>query len=414
MLQKIIVLIIITISVSNSLAKTLKVCQSCEYKTISSALTAAAAYDSIEVASGKYTEGNLIIEKPLFIRGTGLPEVDGQKKVEVFTVKSNDVTITGFKVMNSGNSSLHDLAGIKVLKSKHVTISGNTIYDNTFGIYLSNASYCTIQNNIVTGKGTTQQASGNGIHLWKCNNIKIIGNTIRGQRDGIYFEFVTSSLIKKNYSEGNLRYGLHFMFSDDDTYEENTFINNGAGVAVMYTKNVKMYHNKFLNNWGAGSYAILLKDIRDSEIKGNQFKGNTTAISAEGSNRVKIHGNEFASNGWAVKFTTSCDEISLTGNNFSGNTFDLATNGSSSMTSNIIEGNFWDKYEGYDLDRNNTGDIPYHPVSLSNLLVEKIPASVYFLHSFVLDLIDQSEKLIPSLTPADIADKKPSMKKHQL
>jgi nitrous oxidase accessory protein len=30
---------------------------------------------------------------------------------------------------------------------------------------------------------------------------------------------------------------------------------------------------------------------------------------------------------------------------------------------NLIE-NYWDKYEGYDLDKNKIGDIPYHPLSL--------------------------------------------------
>ena len=34
----------------------------------------------------------------------------------------------------------------------------------------------------------------------------------------------------------NLRYGLHFMYSDGCQYVENTFRHNGSGVAVMYTQ----------------------------------------------------------------------------------------------------------------------------------------------------------------------------------
>ncbi len=411
---RILIVLILCLCQYQATSRSLKVCKSCETGTIKAALQKAADHDTIFIQSGNYAEGNIIIDKPVHLVGIGYPVIDGQGKVEVITIKTNGASITGLKIINSGNSSLNDLAGIKVLKSKNVTITNNILYNNCFGIYLSNCSGSIIQNNTVTGTGTGQQSSGNGIHLWKCNTIKILNNTIKGQRDGIYFEFVTASLIRGNHSETNLRYGLHFMFSDDDTYEDNTFVNNGAGVAVMYTKNVKMYRNKFLLNWGSGSYAILLKDIRDSEIKGNIFKGNTTGIFAEGSSRVNILSNDFIGNGWALKLTSSCDAIKLHGNNFSGNTFDMATNGNNSMTVNNFDGNYWDKYTGYDLNKDQTGDVPYHPVSLSNLLVEKIPASVYFLHSFVLDLIDQSEKLIPSLTPEDIADKKPSMKKFKL
>src|SRR5690606_10390820 len=124
---------------------------------------------------------------------------------------------------------------------------------------------------------------GNGIHLWKCHHITVDGNTIEGHRDGIYFEFVTNSLIVNNHSEGNIRYGLHFMFSHDDEYRNNAFVNNGAGVSVMYTKGVRMIDNTFSRNWGASSYGLLLKDIRDSFVTGNKFIENSTAIFMEGS-----------------------------------------------------------------------------------------------------------------------------------
>ena len=70
-----------------------------------------------------------------------------------------------------------------------------------------------------------------------------------------------NTIIKNNLSEKNIRYGLHFMFSHSDTYTSNTFKNNGAGVAVMYSKHVKMENNRFEENWGPSAYGILLKDI---------------------------------------------------------------------------------------------------------------------------------------------------------
>ena len=73
------------------------------------------------------------------------------------------------------------------------------------------------------GSPQSEQLTGNGIHLWKSNHALIDGNHVQGQRDGIYFEFVSLSTVQNNLSENNIRYGIHFMFSNDDMYFNNTF-----------------------------------------------------------------------------------------------------------------------------------------------------------------------------------------------
>ncbi len=111
------------------------------------------------------------------------------------------------------------------------------------------------------------------------------------------------------------------MFSHHDDYISNTFKNNGAGVSVMFTHGVKMLNNRFEDNWGDGSYGLLLKEISDSYISGNHFTSNTTGIYMEGASRIQIEGNLFNSNGWAMKIQASCMEVKVTGNNFLSNTF---------------------------------------------------------------------------------------------
>ncbi len=60
-----------------------------------------------------------------------------------------------------------------------------------------------------------------------------------GIQQGISIQFVENSQIIENVSEGNIRYGLHFMFSNHDDYIGNTFKNNGTGVAVMFSRFIK-------------------------------------------------------------------------------------------------------------------------------------------------------------------------------
>ena len=356
-----------------------------------------------------YHEKNLVIDKSVVLKGIGYPVIDGEHKYENVSIKANNVTLTGFKISNSGISSIVDYAGIKIYNRRNVTITNNIIEDCFFGIYSQSCLNCIIKDNKLAAHQLQEQQSGNGIHCWKSDSMQIIGNTISGHRDGIYFEFVTNSIIWRNTSTKNMRYGLHFMFSNNDTYAANIFENNGAGVAVMFSGHVKMFHNYFKENWGDGAYGILLKEISDSYIDGNVFEKNTSGIFIEGASRIEMYRNSFKDNGWALKIQASCMDITLKNNNFCGNTFDVGTNGS--LVLNNFDYNYWDKYEGYDLDKNKIGDIPYRPVSMYSMIVEKYPPAMMLFRSLITSLMDKSEKVVPSLTPENLKDNHPLMKK---
>ena len=253
------------------------------------------------------------------------------------------------------------------------------------------------------------QCSGNAIHLWYCKQIVVENNQVRGHRDGIYLEFVDDSRVRNNISENNLRYGLHFMFSNDDDYSHNIFRRNGAGVAVMFSRNINMWENRFEYNWGRASYGLLLKEIYDAEIRDNVFLENTIGIYVEGSTRIQYQHNEFNRNGWAIKMSGGCLDNTVTANNFLDNTFDLSLN--SAPNNNSFDGNYWSEYNGYDLGRDGVGDVPYQPVKLFNYVVNRTPEAMVLLRSLFVDLLNFSEKVSPVLTPANVADKTPLMQK---
>ena len=375
------------------------------FKTIIPALKFAKHGDSVLVEKGFYKEGNIIIDKAIFFLGRDFPTIDGDRKFEVLSIKSNNVTVKGFKIQHSGYATIDDPGGIKVYDSHHVTIIDNLVYDNFFGIYIQYSKNCVIKNNKIIAFGKEEQEIGNGIHCWKSDSLQIIGNYVSGNRDGIYFEFVTNSVIWRNISVHNIRYGLHFMFSNDDAYFSNIFENNGAGVAVMYTKNVVMMNNTFKDNWGDAAYGLLLKDISDAYIFNNRFINNTSAIFMDGGNRIKVEKNTFKANGWGLKIQASCMDNIIENNNFLGNTFDVSTN--STLIQNRFIANYWDKYEGYDLNKDGIGDVPYRPLSLFSVIVERNPPAMLLFRSFMVSLLDKSEKILPSLTPENFIDNTP-------
>jgi len=381
------------------------------FRTLAAAIHEAPRHATIVVRSGVYREPTIVVDKPLQIIGDGWPVLDGQGVRQIMTVTADSVTLRGLHFEHVGTSFTSDWAAVRFQTVQGCKVEKNRFDDAFFGIYLAKVNDCVIRGNILRSGRGREMNSGNGIHLWASNRITIEDNHISGHRDGIYFEFVRNSVISGNVSELNLRYGLHFMYSDDCRYLHNTFRKNGSGVAVMFTHRVEMIGNRFEENWGGAAYGLLLKEIDDSRLERNVFYRNTTALLADGANRIQAIGNQFIDNGWAVKLDASTQEGTFTGNNFVGNAFDVAANNSVSTTTFVH--NYWDNYRGYDLNRDGIGDVPFRPVRLFSVVVAQNSPSIILLRSTFVRLLDSAESILPVLTPEAIVDRGPAMKRMQ-
>ncbi|TBN02406.1 nitrous oxide reductase family maturation protein NosD [Hyunsoonleella flava] len=390
-------------------ANTITVCKKgCMFSSIKAAVDNAISGDTIFIKTGVYNESNIVIyKKSLHILGEEGTIVDTQENGYGFSVEATDISIKNLTFKNIKVSYTKEYAAILLFKSYDFIIENITVENAFFGFLIQKSKDGFIRNNIISGEGKAEADSGNAIHLWHCENIKIINNDVRRMRDGIYLEFGNNSYIANNYSTKNMRYGLHFMFSNNNTYENNIFEANGAGVAVMFSKKIKMYSNIFKKNWGTASYGILLKEINDAELKHNIFEENTVGINADGTNRINYSENTFKNNGYAIKVHGACYDNRYTKNNFLYNSFDLSYSGN--LNNNSFKHNFWSNYTGYDLDKNGIGDIPYRPVKLFSYLVNRTPESIVLLRSLFTDIIDFSEKVSPVFTPENLIDSEPLM-----
>ncbi len=390
-------------------AETITICPDCTVNSVSEGINLASDYDTLLIKKGRYKEFNILIDKPLTLLGENYPIIDGEDQGEIIRIVSDNVTIDGLFIINVGTSYTSDYAAIRVVRSEHFLIQNVVLEKLFFGIYLEKSNNGKVYHNKIIGDAVDEYNSGNGIQLWYCKNVDVEKNIVQHVRDGIYLEFSDNIHIKNNISSDNLRYGLHFMFSNDDVYTNNTFENNGAGVAVMFSKRIKMTGNTFKKNWGTAAFGMLLKEINDAEISDNTFEENTVGISIEGSNRIVYKGNDFISNGWAIKVRGACYTNTFTKNNFQYNSFDISYN--SRLNDNVFDQNYWSSYTGYDLDKNGVGDVPYRPVKLFSYIVNKTPETIVLLRSLFMDIIDFSEKVSPVFTPDNLMDANPLMKK---
>lgn len=378
------------------------------HSSLSAAIAAASPGDTITVHGGRFAEGAIRIAKPLHLIGIGKPVIDGGLKHEPLTIAASDASVSGFVIADGGRSSTNDLAGIRLESCQRVVVADNEVRNCNYAIYLAKARGCTLSGNTIAGQPDRELNSGNGIHLWSCEDITITGNRVTGHRDGIYLEHALRSDVEDNHVEGNLRYGMHYMYTHDSAYRRNRFTKNGAGVAVMYSRRVEMSGNRFDHNWGSSSYGLLLKDMSDSQIRGNVFEKNSTGIYAQGASRVRFERNRFLQNGWALRILSNGADNDFLENEFAGNSFDVGANGQ--LDNHRFARNRWDRYEGYDLNRDGIGDVPYRPVSVYAILIERVPASILLMRSLMVHMLDRAERAFPSITPDSVVDESPAFR----
>jgi len=405
-------LICLSFSIITLSARTIEVGEGKAFSSISAALHKAKAKDEILIYGKKIYKERLVIQKPITLKGVGTPIIDGGQRGDVIKVNADNVTIEGLQIQNSARSSQVDYCGVHVKDAQFVTVRNCVFRKNQFSVMFQNCKNGLIANNNISSYITYNPIMGNAVHCWKSDNMHITGNNIGHNRDGIYLEFVNNSHIDHNTVSGCARYGLHFMFSHFNVYNSNRFNHNQAGVAVMFAHNVEMINNTFEFNRGTSSYGLLIKELQYSTIKGNRFLDNTVGLLIDGGSDLNVHHNVIKNNGWGMRLISASTNDTIRHNNFLGNTFDMTTN--VSYNRNNVNGNYWDKYEGYDLNKDGYGDVPFHPLSLFSMLAEQNENVLFFFHSFLMNLLDATEKVLPSITPDNYVDNYPHMNPYKL
>ena len=389
----------------------LRVCAGCEFKTPAEAVSASRDGDTVLIDGGHHRVGTLLIDRPITLRGVNGATLDGESKGHVIDMQADGITIEGLIIENPGVSDMKEFASIHGESVHDCRLRFNVLRNATYGIYLARTERCTIERNVSLGNAKDEVLGGNGIHLWYSSNNTLFGNTVISHRDGIYFEFSENLVVKDNSALENIRYGLHFMFCHRSHIEGNRFYQNATGTALMYSRHLELVGNAFNDSQGPSMQGLLLKDITDSVVKRNTLTRNTTGVLADNSSRNRVEENLFVQNGRALEVFGNAQKNKFHGNIFFRNTFDVATN--TRDNTNDYDGNYWDRYQGFDLDRDGRGDVPHSPVQIFSFWVSKYPELSLLAGSSMLNFLEIMEKAFPVLTPSTLKDKTPLMRRPQ-
>lgn len=391
-------------------ARTLVVEPNGSITSISAAVHAASNGDTIEVHSGTYNE-NLVLDRQLALVGIGKPVIRGIRESSVVTVAADHCAITGFVIEHSGETLVEENSGI-LLKAGNARIENNELRDVLFGIYLFHSDHNYIAGNSIQGRPLPDIGDrGSGIHVWNSSYNTLERNTIFETRDGMYLEHAYHSLIRGNKVH-DLRYGLHYMYSDDNVFEENLFYNNVAGAAIMYSNRIRFQRNAFLHNRGYASYGILFQADEDCFAEGNVIADNAVGIFMEALRKSTLEHNLLAGNDVALKVFSSAAENHFEQNNIIDNLspMELVGSRSENLWNGSSAGNYWSDYEGFDLDGDGVGDVPYRIQNIFEHLEAEMPLLRLYLFSPAAQSLALAERGFPVLQKERDTDNRPLMK----
>jgi nitrous oxidase accessory protein len=381
--------------------------------SINRALEAAQEGDTVLVQGPAIFHEHVVIGKAVRLLGTNSPVIDSGGSGTPLKVCAQHVEIAGMVIRNSG----HDLTGFDsgiMITASEVTIRACRVENDGFGIYLRGVDDCVIEGNEIVGRKETASATrGNGIHLWKAQRNRIVCNSVRDKRDGLYFSYADNNLIAGNHVE-ETRFGIHYMYSHENRLLTNSLVHNVVGATLMFSRKALVEGNEVLANRRHG---IVLKQFDSSRLMNNFVAGQNRGFFVQQANQNRFEGNIIATNDIGLYLSNVSEANVFVGNAFVQNTdhvwqppfeSEQGRKGPNAFSENG-RGNYWSDYTGADRNHDGIGDTPYHETDLFGYLVDRHPGARMFALSPAVSLLRKSEELMPLLDTMGVTDLAPLM-----
>ncbi len=359
---------------------------------------------------GRYS-GPVVITRPITIDGQGKVIIDAEGEGSVVTIEANNTILKGLRLTNSGDSFDQSNAGI-TLKADQALIENNTIDNTLFGINLLGGNDNIIRNNHISSKETSLSLRGDGLRLWNSHDNVIEDNTFFKVRD-IYITNSEANRFINNHISYS-RMGFELIFSHENELINNQIDYNSSGIVMIYSNDVLLKRNRISHLRGFAGSAMAFKETYGVKVIANRILHCAVGLSANAplnpENILLIKDNDFFYNDIALYFYGERGGHRLHNNRFANNLLDVQASVPRAAFYNDWQGNYWDRYEGFDRDEDGIGDTPYELYSWSDRLWVDIPMTQFFRGAPIMESIDFIERLASFSDPALILrDKQPKV-----
>ena len=360
--------------------------------------------ERVRVPAGTY-DAPVTIRKPLTLVAEDGARIAGGGEGDVVRVEAPDVTVRGFRISGSGDSLDREHAGIEVTGAR-ARIVDNAVRDALFGIYLKKAPESVVENNTVVGKKLPIGRRGDGIRVWYSNEARIVGNRMDRSRDLVMWFSDGVTIVRNEITRS--RYGLHFMYSDGNRIRHNTMRGNAVGAFLMYSSDLVLEGNAFVENHGESGYGVGVKDVDGLRVTANRFVGNDVGLYNDNSpSQIDIEHvfrkNVFAYNNVGLSVQPLVENNVFTENTFLANVEQVAIRGDGRLEGNVFavdgKGNYWSDYAGYDGDGDGVGETAYRAESLYEALLQDAPVLRFLRYSPAAEAIELVARAVPAFRP---------------
>ena len=362
--------------------------------------------DSLLLSAGRYA-GPLTLSRSITLTGEPGAVIDGQGRGRVITVDAPDVSLSGLTITNSGSSLETEDSGVFVTaKGDRASISGNRLEHNLIGIFLKGPQNAIVENNRIRGRSDLRlNERGNGIQLWNTPGSEVLGNDVRFWRDGIFVATSRNNIFRANHFQ-DLRFAIHYMFTNDSEISANVSSGNHVGYAIMFSHHLKVFDNISRNDRDRG---LFFNYANYSRISGNTVQGGTQkCLFIYNANGNQFFNNRFRDCDIGIHFTAGSERNQIYENAFINNRTQVKYVGTRNIEWSVSgRGNYWSDNSTFDLDGDGIADRAYQPNNIVDQIIWRYPASKLLFNSPALDLLRWAQSKFPALHPGGVIDSAP-------
>jgi nitrous oxidase accessory protein len=407
----------------------------------------AAEGDVVVLGAGEH-RGPIRITRKLTVEGEPGAVLVGPGKGSVVTVSAPGAIVRGLTVRGSGRDLEQMDSGIFIEKSAvGAIVEDNRVEGNLYGVYIHGSPEAVVRRNEIIGIRTGRMnEAGNGVSVWDAPGAKVLDNSVRYGRDGIF-----SIASRKNVFSGNrfrdVRFAVHYMYTNDGEVTDNVSTNNTVGYAIMYSHRLTIRGNVsdgdrdrgFLFNFANGTQIsgnAVVGRLQDAErwtragLGGNEAREHGLPGDAEpkqtlaagdrigpekcvfiyNTNKNRFRGNWFEGCEIGIHFTAGSEGNEIAGNAFIRNQNQVKYVGTRYLDwSKDGRGNYWSDNPAFDLDGDGLGDGAYRPNDLVDRVLWTAPQAKVLMNSPAVQVIRWAQAQFPALLPGGVVDSHPLM-----
>ncbi|MFC6771925.1 nitrous oxide reductase family maturation protein NosD, partial [Halorubrum pallidum] len=327
---------------------------------------AAAPGDTVELAGVFEPDAPVVVDDPgvtIVAESTHDALIDGGGSDSVIVVRAPNATVEGVWIDDSGTDMESEDAGVYLTEdATGATLADLYLTDVGFGVWVNGADAVTVTDSRIEGTEAPRFADrGNGINLWETEGSEIRDNEITDVRDGIYYSWASNVTAAGN-TMWDLRYGVHYMYSDGNRLADNVALENDVGYALMVSEDIEVINNTAVANRGKSGHGILLKEIEETVVRGNDLAVNGNGLFMYNAQDNEVRDNLLYANGVGIHHSAGTRGTAVVANSFVGNDEQVLTTTRDLVAWNGTDrGNYWSGARVADTDNDGVSDVRHRP-----------------------------------------------------